>query len=210
MTDLVDGLALAELVIEKVRQEPTRSMFDYFTLPWVDGEPSPMGADELAEVRFPSGRPLSPSLRAWLAFDTSLFDRFGWFDENGDLAPRTLAELVADEYGEPWTEVYAPVAGGFPECFLLPGGSDSRRVLTVGEPDATGEYPVLALDIDDMPFVGLMYPGFDVYLAETAGLLKLEFESYTSLAEDPRYLRRMHQHGKNYFGGDVCYEYPFD
>ena len=64
-----------------------------------------------------------------------------------------------------WASLFEPIADRFGECFLLPGGSDSRRVLAVGEPDTIGEYPVLALDVDDMPFLGLMYPGFDVYLA---------------------------------------------
>ena len=72
--------------------------------------------------------------------------------------------------------------------------SDSRRVLYLGEPDSTGEYPVLVTDIDDLPYVGVMYPGLDVYLADMAGTLDLDFDTYTSLIEDPEYGARMREH----------------
>ncbi|MEU5690174.1 hypothetical protein [Actinosynnema sp. NPDC020468] len=199
------GVALVERVIESVRREPGRSMYDYLDVPWVSGPPTP---GDGAAV-FPSGRPLSPSLRAWLAFDRSLFARHGWFTPSGALAPRRLDALVGDELGPPWGELFEPVADRFPECFLLPGGSDSRRVLAVGEPDSTGEYPVLAVDVDDLPFVGLMYPGFDVYVAHEAGLVEHPFESYTDLVDDPVYRPRMREHARHRFAGDVCFEYPF-
>ncbi|MBW4716825.1 hypothetical protein [Saccharothrix obliqua] len=203
------GAALAELVIESVRRDPERSMFDHVRVPWVDGPAKPMPDDALAAAVFPSGRPLSPSLRAWLAFDTGLFERFGWFAPDGGFAPRPLDRLAGDELGEFWGECYRSVADGFPECFLLPGGSDSRRVLAVGEPDSAGEYPVLALDVDDMPFAGLMYPGFDVYAAEAVGLVRHEFESYTDLADDPVYGPRMWEHARHRFAGELCHEHFF-
>lgn len=208
--DAVHGVALVERVIEVVRRNPGASALSYADVPWVTGGVArPMAADALAEAVFPSGRPLPPSLRAWLAYDTSLLEDHDWFADDGGFAPRRLDELVADELGDMWGDLYTPIADRFPECFLLPGGSDSRRILSVTEPDQEGEYPVLGVDVDDLPFVGLMYPGFDVYLGNTAGLVEHEFESYTDLMDDPRYNRRMHRHAALTFGGESCFEYPF-
>ncbi|WP_280254079.1 hypothetical protein [Nocardia abscessus] len=207
------GVALTRRVIESVRRAPGRSMFEPVAwvghIPWVEGEARPMPQDALAGAVFPSGRPLSPSPREWMAFDVSLFERYGWFAPDGGFAPRPLDRLVDNELGQPWGETYEPLAERFPECFLLPGGSDSRRVLAVGQPDSEGEYPVLALDVDDMPYAGLMYPGFDVYAAAAAGLVHCEFETYTDLAGHPVYGRRMREHAVRGFAGQLCAEYPF-
>ncbi|SNY79144.1 hypothetical protein SAMN04244553_1506 [Nocardia amikacinitolerans] len=203
------GAALTERVIEAVRRDPGASALSHQQVPWVVGTPRPVASDVLAEMVFPSGRPLPPSLRAWLAFDVGLLERYDWFDEDGGFAPRRLDELVLAELGEPWAECYAPLAERFDECFLLPGGSDSRRFLAVGEPDSEGEYPVLALDVDDLPFVGLMYPGFDVYLADRVGLLRTEFPTYTALFDHAVYSRRLRQHARTWFAGEAYAEYPF-
>ncbi|WP_440899102.1 hypothetical protein [Actinosynnema sp.] len=209
MADGAHGVALAERAVESVRRDPHRSMFDFYDHPWVEGEPEPAPAGWLAGATFPSGRPLPPSLRAWLAFDTGLLRREGWFTDDGELSPRPLDRVATECYGPGWGELYAPLAGLFPECFLLPGGSDSRRVYAVGEPDSTGEHPVLALDVDDLPFVGLMYPGFDVYLAVKAGIVDIgELTSYTQLADHPVYGPRMREHARTRFGGRLCAEYP--
>lgn len=206
----MQGAVLTEQVVERVRRTPGASALEYRHVPWVTGGvPRPMDATARARAAFPSGRPLSPSLRAWLAYDTSLLERHGWFAPDGSLSPRPLDRLVAEEIAPPWAPDFAPFAERFPECFLLPGGSDSSRVLAVTEPDGEGEYPVLALDFDDLPFVGLMYPGFDVYLADTAGVLSLEFPTYTALVRDPVYGSRMRHHATHCFGGGTCAEYPF-
>ncbi|MBM7774238.1 hypothetical protein JOD54_004442 [Actinokineospora baliensis] len=203
------GVALTARVIDSVRANPTRSLFDYAPVPWVVGSPRPVPEDVLAGLAFPSGRPLPPSLRAWLAFDTGLLARYGWFTPDGDFAPRPLDRLVAEELSEPWAEDFAVLNDRFPECYLLPGGSDSRRLLAVGEPDSTGEYPVLALDLDDLPFLGLVYPGFDVYLAHTAGFLTVPGPGYTGLAQDPVYGRRMREHAAHRFDGEMYAQFPF-
>ncbi|WP_051386369.1 hypothetical protein [Actinokineospora inagensis] len=204
--DAAHGAELTERVLDVVRQDPTRPMFDYPSVSWVDGAPTPMAPDVLASLRFPSGRPLTPSLRAWLAFDTTLFARHHWFTDTGALAPRPLDAIVTAELGQPWGECYAPIA--LPECFLLPGGSDSRRVLVVTEPDSAGEYPIVAIDVDDMPFVGIMFPGFDVYVAEAAGLLTFDFDTYTAIENNPVYRPRVRHH-THLFAGETYAEYPF-
>lgn len=204
---------LTRRVIDAVAGDPGGSMLGPVAwtghVPWVDGAARPRSAEWLASAVFPSGLPLSPSLRTWLAYDASLFERYGWFDARGALAPRALDAIAVEEFGEPWGETYAPLADRFPECFLLPGGSDSRRILAVGEPDSAGEYPVLALDVDDLPYVGLMFPGFDVYVAEAAGLIGVEFDTYTALAGDPVYGRRVREHAARRFGGELDAQYPF-
>ena len=199
-----------ERVIEIVRRDPLASVLDYLSVPWSSGEFAPVPPEKSAEMVFPSGRPLPPSLRTWLGFDTDLLRRHGWFDEDGRLTPCPLDRVVAAEFGEGWAGEFTPLAERFPECFVLPGGSDSRRVLSVGQPDAFGEYPVLAVDLDDMPYVGLMYPGFDLYLAHTAGLVEYEFETYTDLAAHPAHASRMRRHAGHLFGGELCVEWPFD
>ncbi|MEV7283433.1 hypothetical protein AB0O01_02490 [Streptomyces sp. NPDC093252] len=210
------GVPLTERVIEhvaeKVRHDPGASVLSYLKVPWVEGgTPRPMPAEQLARTVFPSGRPLSPSLRAWLAYDTSLLARHGWFTEDGALAPRPVDQLIGDEMDDWSGELFAWLAGHLPECFLLPGGSDSRRILAVTEPDDEGEYPILALDLDDMPYLGLMYPGFDIYVADTAGLADLgKRRTYSSLLDHPVHGPRMRRHAAQVFAGESCVEYPFE
>ncbi|MCM2394112.1 hypothetical protein [Streptomyces albipurpureus] len=208
----VHGVALVERVIEVVRRDPGASVLPYRDVPWVEeGVASPMDEGLLAKAVFPSGHPLSPSLRAWLAFDTSLLERHRWFTPDGGFAPRPLDQLVGEEMGAPWAGEFTWLAERFDECFLLPGGSDSRRILAVTEPDVEGEYPVLALDFDDLPFLGLMYPGFDVYLADTVNLLgRGDPRDYTELIDHQIYGHRMRGHASHCFAGDVCVEFPFE
>lgn len=70
--DPAHGVALTGRVLRRVRRDPRASALSYADVPWVVGEPAPMSPDVLADTTFPSGRPLSPGLRAWPAFDTGL------------------------------------------------------------------------------------------------------------------------------------------
>ncbi|EGX58112.1 hypothetical protein SZN_19350 [Streptomyces zinciresistens K42] len=206
------GVALTERAIEAVRRDPAARVLPYAPAPWAEGGvPRPLSGDALAAAVLPSGRPLSPSLRTWLAHDAGLLERHGWFTPDGRLAPRPLDRLVGDEMSQAWAPDFAWLSARFPECFLLPGGSDSRRVLAVTEPDARGEYPVLALDLDDLPYLGLMYPGFDVWLADTAGVVDLgRRETYTDLMGHPSYGPRMREHAARCFAGESGVQYPFE
>ncbi|MGI5241000.1 hypothetical protein [Dactylosporangium sp. CA-139066] len=196
------GETLVQRVIESVRADPGRLVLGYnrWAGPWVDGEPAPLNGLEA----FPSGRPVPPSVRRWLAYDRSMLRRHGWLDDAGRLTPRTLPEIAREAFGEIGGCYDTPaLADRFAECFLLPGGSDSRRVLATGTADAEGEYPVFALDVDDLPCIELMYPGFDVYLADTAEVLGVERgPGYSSLAADRTYGPRMREHARNFFGGE--------
>ncbi|MFB6891452.1 hypothetical protein ACFCX4_19350 [Kitasatospora sp. NPDC056327] len=202
------GVALTERVIASVGADPHRRILDYseWAGPWLTGEPEPLPAGAPAWAVFPSGRPLPPSLRRWLAFDTGLLRRFGWLDEHDAFVPRPLGELARDEFGDMWGSCFDGVSERFDECFLLPGGSDSRRVLVTSSGDDHGEYPVVALDVDDIPCVELMYPGLDVYLAHTAGIVTARGEGYSCLARDRVYSRRMITHAQHLFSGEFAEE----
>ncbi|MFC8242183.1 hypothetical protein [Streptomyces chartreusis] len=70
---------------------------------------------------------------------------------------------------------------------------------------------MLALDLDDLPYLGLMYPGFDVYLADAAVLLGLgERETYPDLIHHGTYGPRMRRHAAQCFAGESCVQYPFE
>jgi len=136
-----------------------------------------LAPEVLATLALPGGKPLPPSLRRFLAFDAHYLHAL-----EGDpprLVFHTFRELVRHELDETAADLYDEVADLLPgHCLLLPGGETKRRFMYVGAPDAHGEYPVLEIDPDDLPGVGLAYPGLDVYLADgtTAHLLGDPFE----------------------------------
>lgn len=204
---------LIELVIQRVQANPhcIAGFCGDHPLP----HPRPLAPDAIARLTFPSGKPLPPSVCRWLAFDAGWLADFGWFAslEPPVFAPRSVGQIADDEFGRDYELIkqitgttgdlnfYAGLDERLPECFLLPEGSDSRRVFAVTEPDELGEYPVLVIDEDDVPYAAIMYPGFDVYMADEAGLLGLDFDTYEDLHGDPRYGARMRQHALRIFRG---------
>jgi hypothetical protein len=200
------GAGLVDRAIAAMRADARR--WSVGGEPWLVTPPRPMASDALAGS-LPSGRDLPPSVRRWLEFDTTALARAGWLTSGGRFTPRPLDEIATAEWGNDWGGLYAPLAARFDECFLLPGGTDSRRVLATGQADQYGEYPVFAIDIDDLPYIGLMYPGFDVYLAHTLGLLEHDGDGYDALIDHPVYGDRMRQHAANWFAGGTSAEYPF-
>ena len=65
---------------------------------------------------------------------------------------------------------------------------------------------VLVIDMDDTPFTAVMYPGFDVYMADHAGMGISTWGTYEALSDDPRYQARIQQHAAHLFGGKVGIE----
>ena len=214
------GVELIELVIAQTQADPNAIAGFCGDSPLPN--PQPLLPETLEKLTFPSGKPLPPSLRRWLAFDASWLASFGWFKEGelGVFAPRTIGEIATAEYDEPlnadfpslngvWGEMFAGLDERCGECFLLPGGSDSRRVYSVaGEPDELGEYPVLVIDSDDLPYAAVMYPGFDVFMSDEAGIPGATFDmgTYEDLSEDKRYASRIKHHANQRFGGAVGVE----
>jgi hypothetical protein len=212
------GVELIDLAIASVRRNPRPIAGFCGDYPLV--EPHPLPAEVIERLAFPSGKPLPPSLKRWLAFDASWLQGLGWFSslDEPTFMPRTLGQIADAEFGrdlramaaiagmEGELNFYASLDPRFPECFLLPEGTDSRRIFAVSEPDELGEYPVLVIDEDDVPYCAVMYPGFDVYLADLAGVLGLDFDTYESLHEDERYAARLRQHARRLFGGKPSIE----
>jgi hypothetical protein len=202
------GVPLMDLVIDQVRSDPRCIAGFCGDRPLHAAHPIP--TEVVEHLAFPSGKPLAPSLKRWLEFDGSWLHDLGWFSalEPVGFTPRRLDEIVEDEF-ELWGDFYKPLGQRLNECFLLPGGSDSRRIYAVAEPDGTGEYPVLVIDTDDVPYAAVMYPGFDVFMADEAGLLGLDFDTYEGLSEDRRYAARLKEHACHLFNGKQgieCFE----
>jgi hypothetical protein len=127
--------------------------------------------------------------------------------DHSQLTPRRLEDVVADGLEYPgWAEHYVRLGDRFDECFLLPPfGEETCRILVASEPDEWGEYPILVADVDDVPTLGLVYPGFDVYLASIARLpiprRRDADVTWTTLFAVPPYDQRLTQHAQHLFGG---------
>lgn len=82
------------------------------------------------------------------------------------------ADVAAEHAGGEIGEAYrASVAARLPALALpLDEGRDSMRVLYLAHPDALGEYPVLFIDHDDSPVLGVAEAGFDVWLPRRPGV----------------------------------------
>lgn len=135
------------------------------------GKPLPLSAERIAAAEEVAGVALSPSMYAMLSFDAGWAKRsLSWFDDGMNLLARPAMELIAEHAGA-WAEAYEPfVTARFPgKALPLDAGSDSMRFLYLGDPDEYGEYPVLFIDHDDTPLLGVEWTGIDVYLAAEFG-----------------------------------------
>jgi len=201
------GVALVDLVIERVRAAP-------YAIAGICGdyplaEPHPLAPTALERLTLPSGKPLPPSLKRWLAFDASWLAQFGWLSSLDEprLTPRRLDEVVADGIEYPgWAKYYVRLGDHFDECFLLPPFSgETCRLLVMSEPDDWGEHPILEADVDDVPLLDLAYPGLDVYLASIVGLAiphrRDANVTSTTLFAVPLYRQRLTTHAQHLFGG---------
>jgi hypothetical protein len=189
------GVELVELVKERVEREGL-SLFGH------SGVPTPLGAAALDSLRFPNGAALSPALRAWLAFDASYL---GWFDDldSPTFSACTIGELGSRLYaGRSAADQLPHLAETLPgDCFLLPLRKSARRFLYVGEPDSSGEHPILAVDPEDPCFVCVEYPGIDVFLAERARLVERTSGEFGGLDQHEVFAPRMNEHKVRLFGG---------
>ena len=135
--------------------------------------PEPVPAGAIKKLRFPNDEKLSPSLKELLAFDSSWL---GWSidEEDPELEPMSLEELVEQEFGEDLVAQFGEAVELLSEdCILIGEGGDAKRFLYVGTPDEKGEYAVITLATDDGCWVGGFVP-FDVWAAQQLGALEKE------------------------------------
>jgi hypothetical protein len=153
--------------------------------------PKPLDAKKIDALAFPGGKPLPPSLKRWLAFDARYLGIFKSL-ARPKLERVSFLDMMKHEFDARTAETYdfSFVLPG--DCYVVPGGSDSRRFLYVGDVDDAGEYPILLVDTDDTPFVCVEYPGLDVYLAMEFGVVKAHgADEYAGLFEDPAWKSAM-------------------
>jgi hypothetical protein len=204
---------LVEQVIERVRA----GGFGVFTARthWPqlsDIVPTPVPRAALAAATLPTGGQLPETWRAWLAFDGAWLMRLGWFARLDPLewTPQPLATIVGEQVGAVWANFYP--SRTFATCFLLAGGSDSRRILSISDaPDRAGEHPVLWIDVDDQPAMGVLHPGLDVYLGWAAGVVdepRGRNTTYTDTARLPIARARNAHHVARLLRGKWEVEFP--
>ena len=134
-------------------------------------EPEPVPANVLKKLKLPNDEKLSPGLKELLAFDASFL---GWSidEEDPELEPLALDELVEQEFGEEFVSRFGEALELLgDDCLLVGQSGDARHFLYIGVADDKGEYPVITLDTSNKPWVGGFVP-FDVWTAQQLGALE--------------------------------------
>jgi hypothetical protein len=188
------GSGLVELAIaaDRERRDPSHP-------------PKPLTRAQIAQLSMPDGSEIPHSLAAWLAYDTlPIF-------EGSKTAPRlkwrTFAEMMAQEFDDETAAQYADFGKLLTgKCLVLPDGSDSRRFMYAGKPDAHGEYPIFIVDTDELPWVGLAYPGFDAYIAD-GRLANVITDSYLDAWQHDHWAPHLEHHARANFGGFKALDY---
>ena len=153
----------------------------------------------------PDGSEIPQSLAAWLAYDTlPIF-------EGSKAAPRlkwrSFGEMMAEEFDDETAAHYADFSKLLTgKCLVLPDGTDSRRFMYAGKPDAHGEYPIFIVDTDELPWVGLAYPGFDAYIAD-GRLANVITDTYMDAWQHDHWAPHLEHHARTNFGGFKALDY---
>ena len=188
------GSGLVELAIaaDRERRDPSHA-------------PRPLTRAQIAQLSMPDGSEIPQSLAAWLAYDTlPIF-------EGSKSAPRlkwrSFVEMMAEEFDDETAAHYADFSKLLTgKCLVLPDGSDSRRFMYAGKPDAHGEYPIFIVDTDELPWVGLAYPGFDAYIAD-GRLANVITDTYMDAWQHDHWAPHLEHHARTNFGGFKALDY---
>jgi hypothetical protein len=195
----VRGAALVEMVIAHLERTGAKKA--------LGAPPEGLSEEAIAGLTLPGGLPLPPSLRRWLAYDARWL---GWFEDLAHpvLPARSYHAMMVQEFDEQMAEIW-DFSDMLPEtCLVVPGGCDSRRFLYAGKADDAGEYPVLLVDTDDIPFICVEYPGFDVYLATSFDVIETHGEeTYAGLFADPLWAPAMEQQARLNLLGFKCFDH---
>ena len=150
-------LAVVDEIIAKVRKKKT-------------SKPGPVATAALAQLDLGPGKPLSPCLARWLAFDGAWVGLDPAHPSFVAMRPSEIAREHLDLPPELVTRFAAAVDALLPaDCFYLGNGSSGPCFLYAGVPDADGEYPIFYIDADEAPVVFIAFPGFDYYLCDMLG-----------------------------------------
>jgi hypothetical protein len=158
--------------------------------------PSPL---DPSKITLPNGSPLPPSLATLLSWDSSWLETRGWFRTSPSFSwtPRTLGQIA----GEPFE------VATFSTCFVL---SERCIFVVTNEPDALGEYPVVLIDDEQVPFLCVYMAGLDVFLGDLSGVQPITGNTYEDVARDPRFRSRMDHHGRKLMKGRISTDFPRD
>jgi hypothetical protein len=132
--------------------------------------PEPVAAAVIKKLLLPNGEPVTASMKELLKVD-GLWLGIEFGEDEGDIEAVSFEDLVEDNYGRDAVPLFAEASelfGG--DCIVIGGAADSVRFLYVGEPDESGEYPVISVRKEPEPWVGGFVP-FDVWLAQELGAL---------------------------------------
>jgi ribosomal protein L12E/L44/L45/RPP1/RPP2 len=135
--------------------------------------PEPIEPASLArKLKLPNGEPISPAMKELLAFDAAWLG-IAYDDEEAEVEGVSLDEIVEEHFGEEAVAAFAEASellGG--DCVLFTTDLERRACLYVGEPDESGEYPVLSMTWQDgVARIGGFVP-FDVWAAQELGALE--------------------------------------
>jgi hypothetical protein len=135
-------------------------------------DPDPVPASLLKKLTLPNGEGISPAMKELLKVDNSWLN-LDFDDEEGDVEASSLDELLEDHFGEGAAAEFGEACELLDgDCIPLGGEGDTLRVLYVGEPDESGEYPVLIAKKDPRPWIGGFIP-FDVWVAQEMGAVEV-------------------------------------
>ncbi len=188
------GTGLVELAIaaDRERRDPKRP-------------PRGLPRAQIAQLSMPDGSEIPESLAAWLAYDTlPIF-------EGSKTAPRlkwrSFADMMAEEFDDETASTFADFGKLLTgKCLVLPNGADSRRFMYAGKPDAHGEYPIFIVDTDELPWVGLAYPGFDAYIAD-GRVANVVTKTYMDAWQHDHWAPHLEHHARTNFGGFKALDY---
>jgi hypothetical protein len=188
------GSGLVELAIaaDRERRDPAHP-------------PHPLRRAQIDLLEMPGGGEIPQSLAAWLAYDALEI-----LEGNADaphLKWRSFGEMMREEFDDETATQFADFGKLLTgKCLVLPGGSDSRRFMYAGQPDAHGEYPVFIVDTDELPWVGLAYPGFDAFIAD--GLVaNVITDTYMDAWQHDHWAPHLEHHARANFGGFKALDY---
>jgi hypothetical protein len=120
--------------------------------------PRPLTRAQIDQLAMPDGTDIPPSLARWLGYDTlDIFE-----GSQPSLRWRSFADMMREQFDDDTAQQFADFGKLLTRPCLWLG---ERSFLYAGKPDAHGEYPIFVVDTDELPWIGLAYPGFDAYIA---------------------------------------------